>query len=95
HHSDEPFSKYFLSNLLNVSNQFLNMPQLLNVTDYFVIFPEYQIIQQSRFQLERFVERSRYAAGKKSKIVYNSYKCSIPDTYKKGVYHDPNRSKPV
>jgi len=33
------------------------------------------------------VERSRFAA-EKIKIVYNSCKCPIPDTYKKGVYHD-------
>ena len=34
------------------------------------------------------VERSRYAAEKKSKIVYNSYTCPISGIYKKGVYHE-------
>jgi len=29
--------------------------------------------------------RSRYAAGKKSKIVYNSYACPISGTFKKGI----------
>jgi len=39
-------------------------------------------------QLRRLVERSRYAAEKKSKIVYNSYTCPISGIYKKGVYHE-------
>ena len=38
--------------------------RVLTVPDYFVVFPEYQIIRQSRFPLERFVGRSRYAAEK-------------------------------
>ena len=45
--------------------------------------------------LHAIVERSRYAAEKKSKIVYNSYICPIPGIYKKGVYHEPNRSKSI
>jgi hypothetical protein len=36
------------------------------------------------------VGRSRYAAEKKSKIVYNSYTCPISGTFKKGVYHESN-----
>jgi len=41
------------------------------------------------------VGRSRYAAEKKSKIVYNSYTCPISGTFKKGVYHESNRSKSI
>jgi integrase len=36
--------------------------------------------------LHCLVERSRYAAEKKSKIVYSSYTCPIQGIYKKGVY---------
>jgi len=32
------------------------------------------------------VERSRYAAEKKSKIVYTPFICPIPSIYKKGIY---------
>jgi len=42
-----------------------------------------------------FVGRSRYAAEKKSKIVYDSYACPISGTFKKGVYHESNRSKSI
>ena len=34
-----------------------------------------------------FVGRSRYAAGKKTKTVYNSYICPIPGSFLKEVYH--------
>jgi hypothetical protein len=34
----------------------------------------------SRRLVKRLVGRSRYAAGKKSKIVYNSYNCPISGT---------------
>jgi hypothetical protein len=45
--------------------------------------------------LEHVVGRSRYAAEKKSKIVYTPFTCPIPGIYKKGVYHEPNRSKSI
>jgi len=49
----------------------------------------------SRRLLNTIVGRSRYAAEKKSKIVYNSYTCPISGTFKKGVYHESNRSKSI
>ena len=41
-------------------------------------------------EIRLVVGRSRYAAEKKSKIVYNSYTCPISGTFKKGVYHESN-----
>ncbi len=41
--------------------------------------------------LLRLVGRSRYAAGKNLKIVYNSLRCPIPGTIKqREVYHEPS-----
>jgi len=48
-----------------------------------------------KYAVSTIVGRSRYAAGKKSKIVYNSYTCPISGTFKKGVYHESNRSKSI
>lgn len=46
-------------------------------------------------QLAFRIGESHYAAGKKSKIMYNSYTCPISAILKKEVYHKFNKSKSI